>query len=93
MVAFECFKHIKFGGARLRDQILQAENGQKLTSLNQYNSLITDTREKGFVVFQHIFNYLSFDYVRLPRLKTIFLVLDLFSYFFFFFCRYLLFNR
>ena len=52
--------------------------GKKLMSLNRYISVITDIDAKWFVVFEHIINCLSFGYVRLPNLKTLFLVLHLF---------------
>ena len=40
--------------------------GKKLTILNQYISVNTDTDEKWFVIFEHIINLLLFGYVRLP---------------------------
>ena len=43
-------------------KILPAENGQKLTSLNRYISVITDVDEKWFVIFEHTINHFSFDY-------------------------------
>ena len=48
--------------------------GKKLTSLNRYILVLTDIDEKWFVVFEHTVNRLSCGYVRLPNLKTIFLV-------------------
>ena len=50
-------------------KILRAENGQKLTNLNRYISVITYLDEKWFVVFEHTINHLSFGYVCLPQLK------------------------
>ena len=43
--------------------------GQKLASLNQNISVITDIDEKWFVIFEHTINYFSFGYVRLPQLE------------------------
>ena len=80
-------------------KILQAENGQKSGRvLNRYISAIIDIDEKWFVVFEYTtIQSTTFLLVRFvyPNLKTIFLVLHLFSYFFsfFFFCRYPLLTR
>ena len=38
---------------------LQAENGQKLTNLNQYILIITNINKKWFVIFEHTINHLS----------------------------------
>ena len=46
---------------------LQAENGQKLTNMNQYILIITNINKKWFVIFEHTINHLSFGYVRLPQ--------------------------
>ena len=55
--------------------------GKKLTNLNQYISVVTSIAKKWFVIFEHTVKQLSLDYVRLPNLNTIFLVLNLFSFF------------
>ena len=57
--------------------------GKKLTDLNQYVSIITNTDQKWFVMFEHTLNYLSFGYVRSPQLECYF------SSFFFFFIIFL----
>ena len=64
-------------------KILQAENGQKVYDfeLIYLSMIITDFDGKGFVVFEHIVNRLSFGYVRLPQLE--YYLSFLFSYFFF----------
>ena len=85
MGACECFKLTELGGAGHVIKILRAKNGQKLTKLNRYISIITDMDEKWFVVFECTINHLSFDKFAYPNLNTIFLVLHLFSYFFFLF--------
>ena len=46
MGAYEYFMQIEFGGVRSFDQILQAENGQKLTNINQHIWVIIDIDEK-----------------------------------------------
>ena len=56
--------------------------GKKLTNLNRYISVITDIDEKGFAVFEHIINLLSFGYICLSQFENYFFVLFLFSYFF-----------
>ena len=63
--------------------ILQLKNGQKVTILNRYISVITGIDEKWFVIFEHTINCLSFGYVHLPQLEYYFS--SFFSYFFFFF--------
>ena len=85
-----------FGGAQLRDQNFLAENGQKVDKFEPI-SLITDTDEKWFVVFEHTIKHFSFDYIRLPQIENYF---SCFPYFFllffscfFFFCRYLRLNH
>ena len=75
-----------YSGAGHSTKILRTENGQKVA---------TDIDEKWFVIFEHTITVsTTFLLVMLvyPNLKTIFLVLLLFSYFFFC-CRYLLLNR
>ena len=51
---------------------LQAENGQKLTNLNQYILIITNINKKLFVIFEHTINHLSFGYVRLSQFEYYF---------------------
>ena len=70
-------------------KILQAENGLKVDEFEPIYSVTTDIDEKYFAIFEHTINHLSFSYVRLPQRENYFLVLNLFSYFFFFF-RFLL---
>ena len=52
--------------------------GKKFMNLNQYMSVVTDTDEKQFMVFEHTINHHSFGYVCYPSLNTVFLVLHLF---------------
>ena len=72
----------KFGAPGHVTKILQAKMGKKLTSLNQYISVISDIDEKRFVVFEHTINHLSFDYDCLPQLENHF---SCFAFFFLFF--------
>ena len=58
---------------------LQAENGQKLTNMNQYILIIANINKKWFVIFEHTINHLSFGYVRLPQPEYYFFFLFLFS--------------
>ena len=69
-------------------KILQVKNGQKLTNLNQYISVIANIDKKRFVSFEHIIKCLSFAYVRLPQLEYYFFCFA--SFFLLFFSFFLL---
>ena len=73
---------------------LQAENGQKLTNLNQYILTITNINKKLFAIFEHTINHLSFGYVRLSQFEYYFSCFFFYYLFiYFFFPCYLLLNR
>ena len=104
MGAYECFMQTAFGrggggggggGLGHVTKILQAENGQKETSLKRYISIYTDIDEKWFVSFEYAITHLSFNYVRLPQLENCFTCFasSVLLFFFFFFYHYQLFNR
>ena len=69
------------GAPGLMNEMLQTENGQKVDILNRYISIITDFDGKGFVIFEHTINHLSFGYVGSPQLEYFFFFF-LFSFFF-----------
>ena len=72
MDAYKCFMQTEFGAPGHVTKMRQAENGQKVTSLNRYILVITDIDEKWFVVFEHTINHLSFGYVRLSQSENYF---------------------
>ena len=82
--AYKCFTQTEFGDPGLVNKIYRPKMGKKLTNLNRYISVITDIDEKGFAVFEHFINLLSFGYFCLSQFENYFFVLFLFSYFFFF---------
>ena len=95
MVVNKCFTRSKFTERPGNmNENLQAENGQKLTNLNQYILTITNINKKLFAIFEQTINNLSFGYVRLSQFEYYFSCF--FFYYlliYFFFPCYLLLNR
>ena len=72
-------------------KILHAENGQKVDKFEPIYLGNYDIDEKCLVIFLRAINHLSFGDVHLPQFEYHFSCFV--SFFFLFFCRYLLLNR